>query len=100
MNSLNAVTVHPEIQDGAPVFSGTRIRIETFFDYHRIGVSINEFLSDFPSITRDQVMEVSHLVKQSYSLEQIKNLAVGPDRRHNNYQQNSRPMGIPAQQRG
>jgi uncharacterized protein (DUF433 family) len=100
MNSLNAVTVHPEIQDGAPVFSGTRIRIETFFDYQRIGVSINEFLSDFPSITRDQAMEVSHLLKQSYSLEQIRSMAIGPDRRHHYHTQNSRPMGIPAQQRG
>jgi uncharacterized protein (DUF433 family) len=100
MNSITAVTVHPEIQDGAPVFSGTRIRVETFYDYQRIGVSINEFLCDFPSITRDQAMEVFHLLKQSYSLEQIKNLAVGPDRRVANPYASSRPMGIPMQQRG
>jgi uncharacterized protein (DUF433 family) len=100
MSSITSVTVHPEIQDGAPVFSGTRVRIETFYDYQRIGVSMNEFLSDFPSITRDQAMEVLHLLKQSYSLEQIKVLAVGPDRRTPNHHVSSRPMGIPAQQRG
>lgn len=71
MNRINAITVNPEIQDGAPVFNGTRIRIETFFDFLRIGVSVNEFLDEFPSITRDQALEVYNLILQQYSLEQI-----------------------------
>jgi uncharacterized protein (DUF433 family) len=78
MNRLfTAVTVHPEIQDGAPVFSGTRIRIETFFDFMRIGISTNEFLNEFPSITPDQVMEVQGLANQQYTLDQISALASG-----------------------
>jgi uncharacterized protein (DUF433 family) len=79
MAHFNAVTVHPEIQDGAPVFSGTRIRIETFFDYLRIGVSLNEFLDEFPSITRDQALEVFDLANQKYTPDQIKSLVAGPD---------------------
>ncbi|MBU6343488.1 MAG: DUF433 domain-containing protein [Bacteroidetes bacterium] len=79
MRTIEAVTVHPEIQDGAPVFSGTRIRIETFFDYMRIGISLNEFLDEFPSITRDQAMEVYQLANQQYTLEQIRALVAGPD---------------------
>jgi uncharacterized protein (DUF433 family) len=72
MNYFNSVSVHPEIQDGAPVFSGTRIRVETFFDYMRIGVSLNEFLDEFPSITRDQAMEVLELAQQQrFSVEQF-----------------------------
>lgn len=68
----SSITVHPEIQDGAPVFSGTRIRVETFIDYMRIGVSINEFLNEFPSLTRDQVMDVYDLVNQPSTSEQMR----------------------------
>lgn len=77
-NLFAAVSVHPEVQDGAPVFSGTRIRVETFYDYLRIGVSVSEFLDEFPSITRDQALEVYELVKRQYSLEQIAALVSGP----------------------
>lgn len=82
MLPLSSVSVHPEIQDGAPVFSGTRIRIETFVDFLRIGVSVNEFLDEFPSITRDQVLEVYDLLKQQFTLEQIKGLAAGSEVRY------------------
>lgn len=78
MRNFTAITVHPEIQDGAPVFSGTRIRIETFYDFLRIGVSISEFLDEFPSITRDQALEVYDLVSKHYSIDQIKALVDGP----------------------
>ncbi len=73
-----SITVHPEIQDGAPVFSGTRVRIETFYDFMRIGVSVSEFLDEFPSITRDQAMEVYDLVRNQYTLDQIRNMCEGP----------------------
>lgn len=79
MKSFNAVTVHPEIQDGEPVFSGTRVRVETFYDFMRIGYSVSEFLHEFPSITRDQAMEVYQFVHKDYTVEQIKNIAYGDD---------------------
>ena len=78
MNRLSSISVHPEIQDGAPVFSGTRIRIETFYDFLRIGVSVNEFLDEFPSITRDQALEVYDLVNRHYTPDQIAALAMSP----------------------
>ncbi len=81
MRNFTAITVHPEIQDGAPVFSGTRVRIETFYDFLRIGISVTEFLDEFPSITRDQAMEVYGLAEQNYSVDQIKSLVSGPESR-------------------
>lgn len=81
MFRTSAVSVHPEIQDGAPVFSGTRIRVETFMDFLRIGVSVNDFLNEFPSITRDQAQEVYNLVSEKYTLEQIQSMAAEPDLR-------------------
>jgi uncharacterized protein (DUF433 family) len=62
--SQSAISIHPDIQDGAPVFSGTRIRIETLYDFMRIGVSLNEFLDEFPSITRDQALEVCDMMNR------------------------------------
>lgn len=79
MNRITSITVHPEIQDGAPVFSGTRVRVETFFDFIRIGVSVSEFLNEFPSITRDQALEVYDLARQQYSLDQIVAMVTGSD---------------------
>ncbi len=60
------------------MFSGTRVRVETFYDFMRIGVSVNEFLDEFPSITRDQALDVYDLVKDQYTLEQITSLVEGP----------------------
>lgn len=77
MSPFSSISVHPEIQDGAPVFSGTRVRVETFYDFLRIGVSLNEFLDEFPSITRDQAMEVYDLMKRKFTPDQIAALA-GP----------------------
>jgi len=79
VRQCTSVTVHPEIQKGAPVFSGTRVRIETFYDYIRLGVSVSEFLDDFPSITREQALEVYELYSLQYTIEQVAALANGSD---------------------
>lgn len=78
MSPFSSISAHPEIQDGAPVFSGTRIRVETFYDFLRIGVSVNEFLDEFPSITRDQALEVYDLMNSQYTLDQIASAVNGP----------------------
>ena len=77
MSPFSSISVHPDIQDGAPVFSGTRVRVETFYDFLRIGVSVNEFLDEFPSITRDQALEVYELMNRQVTPDQIAALA-GP----------------------
>ena len=41
---------------GAPVFSGTRVPVQTLLDYLEAGESIDDFLGGFPSVTRDQVV--------------------------------------------
>lgn len=75
MNFSDSITVHPDVQDGAPVFSGTRIRIETLVDYMRIGVTVNEFLAEFPSVTRDQVSDVLDMMHHSYSFDALQQQA-------------------------
>ena len=45
----------PEILGGTPVFVGTRVPIVSLFDHLRKGHSIDYFLEDFPSVSRQQV---------------------------------------------
>jgi len=41
---------------GTPVFTGTRVPVQTLLDYLKAGESINDFLDGFPTVTRDQVI--------------------------------------------
>jgi uncharacterized protein (DUF433 family) len=67
----------PDILGGTPVFIGTRVPVQTLLDYLEAGDSLNEFLTDFPSVTREQVvaalqlkeMLVSHLLPLMPSVE-------------------------------
>lgn len=45
-----------DIMGGTPVFSGTRVPIQTLLDYLEAGESINDFLEGFPSVSREQVI--------------------------------------------
>jgi uncharacterized protein (DUF433 family) len=52
------VTIDPEIQSGAPVFSGTRVPIKNLFDFLEAGDSVEAFLDQFPSVSRAMVVGV------------------------------------------
>ena len=48
----------PEIMSGVPVFLGTRVPVQTLFDYLMDGCSIDEFLENFPTVSREQVIRL------------------------------------------
>ena len=50
------MSIDPEVMSGAPVFKRTRVLVQSLFDYLEGGDSIEEFLSDFPSVERAQVI--------------------------------------------
>lgn len=52
------ITVDPEIQHGQPIFTGTRVPVETLFWHLEKGITIDEFLEDFPSVTKEQAVGV------------------------------------------
>ena len=56
--SLKVINIDPEILGGTPVFDGTRVPIESLFDHLEGGVSLDEFLDDFLTVTRNQAIEV------------------------------------------
>jgi uncharacterized protein (DUF433 family) len=51
------ISCNPEVMGGTPVFSGTRVPIQTLIDYLEAGDSIDEFLAGFPSVSREQVIQ-------------------------------------------
>lgn len=60
----DAVVRDPEIMHGTPVFRGTRVPIQTLFDYLENGDSLDDFLEGFPTITRDLAVQVLEESKQ------------------------------------
>ena len=52
------ITVDPEILGGTPVFRGTRVPVDALLNNLEAGVSMDEFLANFPSVSREQAVEV------------------------------------------
>ncbi|MDQ1639997.1 MAG: hypothetical protein QOF62_3336 [Pyrinomonadaceae bacterium] len=53
----------PEIMSGAPVFAGTRVQVQSLIDYLAGGHPLEEFLDDFPTVSREQTLELLERVK-------------------------------------
>jgi uncharacterized protein (DUF433 family) len=49
------ITQSKDILGGIPVFTGTRVPVQTLFDYLRAGDPLDKFLEDFPTVSREQV---------------------------------------------
>lgn len=58
------ININPEILGGTPVFSGTRVPVKNLFDYLEEGESIEEFLSDFDGVKREQVVGILEISQQ------------------------------------
>jgi uncharacterized protein (DUF433 family) len=50
------ISCNADVMGGTPVFSGTRVPVQTLLDYLEAGDSIDEFLAGFPSVNREQVI--------------------------------------------
>jgi uncharacterized protein (DUF433 family) len=59
------ITVDPEILSGAPVFKGTRVPIEALWENLAAGCSVDEFLDNFPTVDRSQVLELLQFAEKS-----------------------------------
>lgn len=66
------INIDSEILGGTPVFLGTRVPVKNLFDYLEEGETMGEFLEDFPSVKKEQViklLEISRgLVERSSQL--------------------------------
>jgi uncharacterized protein (DUF433 family) len=53
-----------DVLGGTPVFSGTRVPVSTLIDYLKAGDRLDDFLKDYPSVSRKQVLNVLELLKE------------------------------------
>jgi len=54
----------PEILGGTPVFVGTRVPLKNLYDYLEAGDPLDDFLDDFPSVTREQAVAALELARE------------------------------------
>jgi uncharacterized protein (DUF433 family) len=56
MQATSVIHSDPEVLGGTPVFAGTRVPLKNLIDYLEGGHPLDEFLDDFPSVTREHVV--------------------------------------------
>jgi len=66
---MPAIIRDPEIMHGAPVFRGTRVPVQSLFDYLEAGDSLDEFLEGFPTVSRELALQALEEAKRRSSRE-------------------------------
>ena len=56
---------NPKILSGTPVFVGTRVPVQSMFDYLKGGDTLDEFLRQFPSVAREQAVAALEQARDS-----------------------------------
>jgi uncharacterized protein (DUF433 family) len=57
MTARDIINVDPEIMGGTPVFRGTRVPIQSLIDHLQSNISLEEFLDDFPTVSKEQAID-------------------------------------------
>ncbi|MEN3331315.1 MAG: hypothetical protein V7641_680 [Blastocatellia bacterium] len=57
MTTTELILCSNEVLGGTPVFNGTRVPVKNLIDYLEAGDSIDDFLEDFPSVSREQAAQ-------------------------------------------
>jgi uncharacterized protein (DUF433 family) len=63
MNKTIAIERNKDVLGGTPVFTHTRVPVQTLLDYLAEGQRLEEFLDDFPTVTREQATAVLEYLK-------------------------------------
>ena len=69
--NYGVINIDPETMGGTPVFTGTRVPIQTLFDYVQGGDDLNEFLDDYPTVSKEAAIEVLEMAKKSLTTEKM-----------------------------
>lgn len=78
MELKDLISIDPEVLAGQPVFKGTRVPIETLFDHLEAGVSLEEFLDDFPTVSKEQAiatLEIANKLMTSKNVAKLYEIA-------------------------
>jgi uncharacterized protein (DUF433 family) len=61
----NVIVTNPKTLGGTPCFSGTRVPVKSLFDHLEGSYTVDYFLTQFPSVTREQVIAVLEQSRQN-----------------------------------
>jgi uncharacterized protein (DUF433 family) len=65
MKNKAVVQRSPEVLNGTPVFTGTRVPAKTLIDYLEAGDRLKDFLEDFPTVSREQALAALEIAKEA-----------------------------------
>jgi uncharacterized protein (DUF433 family) len=69
--NYGAINIDPETMGGTPVFTGTRVPIQSLFDYIETGETLDEFLENFPTVAKEHAIQVLEMAKKTLTNEKI-----------------------------
>jgi uncharacterized protein (DUF433 family) len=61
------IAVDPEVMSGVPVFAGTRVPVSSLLENLAAGVSMDEFLENFPTVSREKAVSVLGFLRSELS---------------------------------
>ncbi|MBI3246004.1 MAG: DUF433 domain-containing protein [Deltaproteobacteria bacterium] len=70
---LLPITIDPDVVSGTPVFRGTRVPVEALISNLETGLTLDEFLENFPTVAREQALQVLEFLKTSCYLSIVHN---------------------------
>ena len=71
MKVRELITIDPEILSGTPVFKETSVPVQSLFWHLENGVTIDEFLEDFPSVRREQIIELLEISNEMMTMPKV-----------------------------
>jgi len=74
MNLKDVISIDNEVLGGQTVFKGTRVPVETLFDHLEAGITIEAFLDDFPSVTKEQAIALLDYANKLFNTKNLDQL--------------------------
>ena len=75
-NIKDLITIDPDTLGGQAVFKGTRVPVETLFDHLEEGVSLDEFIAEFGTVSKEQAIAIMEIASKLLSSKNIGELYV------------------------
>jgi uncharacterized protein (DUF433 family) len=74
MDLKSLISIDQEVLSGQPVFKGTRVPLDSLFDHLEAGISLDQFLEDFPSVSKDQAIAILEIANKLLTSKNIAKL--------------------------
>lgn len=74
MHIKDIINIDPEILSGQPVFTGTRVPVETLFDHLEAGISLDEFLDDFSGVSKEQAVALLDMASKLLTSKNVESI--------------------------